>query len=103
MRNSIHLCWKDPDSPSRFKTGVSLHSHTSCSEESLDIVPRYTAKVPYLGRAIRAQQKRYQEIHGKPLDWAQAYWTPPLSPHLAYEVECRQIKRYGLKPLVSKD
>jgi hypothetical protein len=101
MRNPIHLYWKEPAAVTRFKTGVSLHSHTNFSEESLDIVPRYTAKVPYLGSAVRAQTDRYERLHGKPLDFARAYWTPPLSPHQAHALEERQIAACGLKALVS--
>ena len=43
-----------------FRSGVSLHSHTMFSEESLDIVPRYTAKLPYVSRALRRQGARIQ-------------------------------------------
>src|SRR5882724_9002082 len=97
----IHLLWKDPSVVSKFRTGVSLHSHTNWSEESLDIVPRYTERIPYLGPSIRAQQKKYLESTGKPLDFARAYWTPPLSPLQALQLEAKQISAQGLKPLVS--
>lgn len=101
MQNQIHLSWKDANVASQFRTGVSLHSHTNLSEETLDIIPRYTEKVPYLGNAVKAQQREYQRHTGKVLDFGNAFWTPPLSPLQALELEQRQITGLGLKPLVS--
>src|SRR5450432_946596 len=97
----IHLYWKDHSVVSQYKTGVSLHSHTNISEETLDIIPRYTEKIPYLGRSIKAQQQKYLELTGKPLDFSKAYWTPPLSPLQALQLESKQITSHGLKALVS--
>ena len=57
-KNSFQLFWQSPTIPAEFRSGVSLHSHTMYSEESLDMVPRYTAKVPYLGQAIREARRR---------------------------------------------
>ncbi|HEY1951002.1 MAG TPA: hypothetical protein VGG97_28575 [Bryobacteraceae bacterium] len=79
-------------SPS-FRTGVSLHSHTMYSEESLDMVPRYTANVPYLGRAIRRQEAEYQQRTKQSFDFGHAFWTPPLAPRQAYRLEEKQIQR----------
>ena len=98
---NIHLSWKEPSVTGRFKTGVSLHSHTNLSEETLDIIPRYTEKIPYLGRSIKAQQRKYLEKMGKPLDFSNAYWTPPLSPLQAWQLESKQIHDLGLRSLVS--
>ena len=44
--------------------GISLHSHTMYSEESLQMVSRYTARVPYLGHVmfkLEAQKERVLE------------------------------------------
>ncbi|HMF77795.1 MAG TPA: hypothetical protein VK604_19215 [Bryobacteraceae bacterium] len=79
-------------SPS-FRTGVSLHSHTMYSEESLDMVPRYTAHVPYLGRAIRRQEAEYHQKTKQSFDFGHAFWTPPLAPRQAFRVEEKQIQR----------
>jgi hypothetical protein len=73
-----------------------------CSEESLDMVPRYTAKVPYLGAAIRRQEMEYHRLKNKRFSFGDAFWTPPLSPRQAYRVEEKQIKRkFKLPALVS--
>jgi len=44
-------------------------------------------------RPIFANRERYcREAHGFELDYAASYWTPPLPPALAFEVESRQIE-----------
>jgi len=76
-----------------FRTGVSLHSHTLHSRESMDFIGRATAKTPWLSGAIRKQQAKYRALKGRELDLRRAWWTPPLSARQAFEVEKRQIER----------
>jgi hypothetical protein len=76
-----------------YRTGVSLHSHTMYSEESLDMVPRYTAHVPYLGAAIQRQEADYRRRTQQPFDFGHAFWTPPLAPRQAFRLEEKQIQR----------
>ncbi len=91
--------WRLPD---HFKTGVSLHSHTMFSEENLDLVPRYTAKLPYFGNAIQRIRTERAAAQSQPLDFNQAFWTPPLSPRQAYRLEEKQIERqFKLPGLIS--
>lgn len=72
------------------------------SEESLEMIPRYTAKVPYLGSAIRCQQKQYAQNVGVGLDFGRAFWTPPLAPRQAHRLEEKQIQsQFQLPGLVS--
>jgi hypothetical protein len=85
-----------------FRSGVSLHSHTMFSEECLDMIPRYTGNIPYLGSAIRAQQAEYSRRKGRDFDFSRAFWTPPLNPRQAYRLEEKQIQRqFQLPALVS--
>ncbi|HEX4230077.1 MAG TPA: hypothetical protein VHZ07_15490 [Bryobacteraceae bacterium] len=88
----IQFFWQDRSVDKDFHSGVSLHSHTMHSEESLEMIPRYTAKVPYLGAAIRRQEAEYQHQKGDRLDFRCAYWTPPLSPRAAHRLEEKQIE-----------
>jgi len=98
----LHLHWRDPSAVQRFRCGVSLHSHTLHSEESLAFVPRYTGGVPLLSDAIRQQEQRYLARTGQKLDFSRAFWRPPLSPRQAFDVEKRQIEdALGLDALVS--
>ncbi len=57
------------------------------------MVPRYTAKVPYLGAAIRRQEAEYRRQEHRSFDFGRAYWTPPLAPRQAYRLEEKQIQR----------
>jgi hypothetical protein len=90
-KTTFQFFWQDRVVPGDFRSGVSLHSHTMYSEESLNILPRYTGKVPLLRRAL-----------DKNVDYARAYWTPPLSPRQAHRLEEKQIqRRFRLPGLVS--
>jgi hypothetical protein len=102
MTANIQFLWRDRQIDQDFKAGVSLHSHTMYSEESLAMVPRYTAKVPYLGAAIRRQEREYQSRKNDRLDFGRAFWTPPLSPRQAHRLEEKQIQTtFQLPGLVS--
>ena len=100
--SEIFFSWAQAGVARRYRVGVSLHSHTNLSEESLNIIPRYTAKVPYLGSEIRKLEQRYLQRTGRRLQFGDAFWTPPLSPRQAYELESRQLtQELGLFPMVS--
>jgi hypothetical protein len=82
-------------------TAISLHSHTSHSKERLDFIPRLSSLIPILGGLVRAQERRYCDLHGHEFNYFNAWWTPPLSPREALSVERRQIEELGLRPFVS--
>lgn len=66
------------------------------------MVPRYTAKVPYLGSAIRRQENEYHRKNRKHFSFGDAFWTPPLAPRQAYRLEEKQIQRkFRLPALIS--
>lgn len=102
MRESrISFQWQRNSAPA-YRTGVSLHSHTLHSKESLDFVDRATANTPWLGGAIRKQKAKYKALKGYELDLKRAWWTPPLSARQAWDLERKQIERtLGLGALVS--
>lgn len=97
----IHLAWCPDAAWSSMRTGVSLHSHTSHSQETLDFIPRIAGKAPLLREAVRFNEWRYHRVHGKPLDYFDCWWTPPLGPREALRVEREQIQKLGMQPLVS--
>jgi hypothetical protein len=101
MRESrIYFQWQKDATPA-FGAGVSLHSHTLHSRESLDFIQRTTAKTPWLSGAIRKQMNKYREIKGRDLDLKRAWWTPPLSGRQAWDLERIQIEKLGLDALIS--
>ena len=97
------VVWFDRDQTliRQFKTGVSIHSHTSCSKESLEFVGRIFASHPLLSAFLNSHITKASK-HGISLDLNKAYWTPPLCPRSAYDVEKNQIEqRLGMQAHVS--
>jgi hypothetical protein len=87
-QSQISCLWKQPDIACKYRTAVSLHSHTNQSKESLLFIPEFAEKWPLLRWALKGQCKKSV----RPVDFSQAYWTPPLPPKLAFELECNQIE-----------
>jgi len=85
-----------------FRSGVSLHSHTLHSEESLGFIYRLAIGVAPIRMALQHGEARYRAVHGGDLDLRRAWWTPPLAVHHAFQLEQSQIQdRFGLRALVS--
>jgi hypothetical protein len=100
----VHFAWRAAKTgvARRFQTGVSLHSHTMHSEESLSFLPVIARKVPIVRQAVEFEERRYEEKHGHPPNYDAAYWTPPLSEREAFQLERKQItESLDLAPLVS--
>lgn len=98
----ISYLWKDPEAAKGYSTGVSLHSHTNQSKETLDFLANLGAQYRWMRPILRAGERRSRERHNTPVNYAAAYWTPPLTPRLAFDLENKQIeKKLGLMPLVS--
>lgn len=86
---------------SHFRTGISLHSHTMHSKEYLGRLPSYIAKFPIGSYILEREIGRVHLYEGRIFDFKKVYWTPPLSPREAYELERGQIEKTGLAALVS--
>ncbi|MEI9814770.1 MAG: hypothetical protein WDO18_19990 [Acidobacteriota bacterium] len=87
--------------PRPFRTGVSLHSHTLHSKESLNFIYHASRKSALLRAVLRHGAARYKAIHGIELDLNRGWWTPPLAPLDAVQVEATQIEGLGMTPLIS--
>jgi hypothetical protein len=97
MRNTaISLFWREPEIAARFRSAVCLHGHTLYSEECLSFLPRYLRAVPGVSQVVRSCQSG-----PNPVDFSRAYWTPPLTPASALQLERRQISGMNLLPIVS--
>jgi hypothetical protein len=101
MNSTIHLQWKDAAATGRFRTGVSLHSHTLHSRESLDFIYHAATRAPILSAVIRHGASVYRRRHGATLDLTRGWWTPPLGPHDAWLLEKSQIEALDQKAIVS--
>lgn len=87
-QSQISCIWKQPGIAAEYRTAVSLHSHTNHSKESLLFIPEFAEKWP----ALRWALKKWCKKSGRPVDFSRAYWTPPLPPKLAFELESEQIQ-----------
>jgi uncharacterized protein YjiS (DUF1127 family) len=96
------LIHKHSQSYSGFHCGVSLHSHTMHSREYLDRLPGYISRIPVASYIIEWEIGRLHLYTGRIVDFRKIYWTPPLSPREAMNLEARQIEQsIGLPALVS--
>lgn len=98
----LHVYERAANMPRELRAAVSLHCHTYHSKEILSFIPHYAARIPLVAQFFKAEMDRYLTLHGKTIDFTQAFWTPPVSPRQVLEVETLQIEtRLGLPALVS--
>src|ERR1700721_2972297 len=94
--------WREPEAAKGFTTGVSLHSHTNQSKETLDFISELSKDWSVLQRVMRGAERGCSRLTGINPDYARSYWTPPLTPSLAFDLERRQIEeKLQLSGLVS--
>jgi len=97
----ISYAWRDDDATRGFRSGVSLHSHTNQSTETLAHLANFGSKLPWMRPLMTRLETRSAANHGMPVNYAAAYWTPPMTPKLAFNLESGQIEDLGLAPMVS--
>jgi hypothetical protein len=85
-----------------FRSGVSLHSHTMHSREYLGQLPSYISQISIASYIIEREVGRLHLYGGRIIDFRRIYWTPPLSPREALDLEQQQVEQLlGLQALVS--
>jgi hypothetical protein len=99
--STISYLWRDPDGPKGFRTGVSLHSHTNQSRETLDFLANFGNQFPVIRPLLSRLERRAEQMHGVRVDYSASYWTPPMTPKLAFDLETRQIENLDLGAMVS--
>jgi hypothetical protein len=99
--NRISYLWENEDAPESYVTGVSLHSHTNQSKETLDFLANLGNRVGWIKSLIAKCEDRARHNHRIAIDYSASYWTPPLTPKLAFDLESQQIEKIGLQALVS--
>jgi hypothetical protein len=94
--------WREPKAAEGFASGVSLHSHTNQSRETLDFIADLSTDFGFLQPIIRWCEARCFRFSGIRPDYLRSYWTPPLTPRLAFDLERSQVENLlGLPALVS--
>ena len=100
-RTRLRIMHKLESLRNKANTGISLHCHTQHSKEMLDFVPHYAEKLPIIASFWKRENKKYLEREGRPIDFTNAHWTPPLPATEVYEVEKKQIEKTELEAIVS--
>jgi hypothetical protein len=99
---SISYLWREPKAAEGFAAAVSLHSHTNQSKETLDFIAEMSMDWPILQPIMRFAENRSAERTGIRPNYRASYWTPPLTPKLAFDLETKQIEeRLQLPALIS--
>src|SRR5579863_1298647 len=102
MANStISYSWRDKNAERGFRTGVSLHSHTNQSKETLDFLANFGNQFPAIRPFLSRMERRSESNHGVRINYSASYWTPPMTPKLAFDLESKQIESLDLAPMVS--
>ncbi len=100
--SNLFFHWKNNAVCRRYRTGVSIHSHTLHSRECLGFLDGECYKIPIVSQKIADYKANYFQRHGRHIEMNRAWWTPPLSPKQAWMTEKRQIEEVlGLESLVS--
>jgi hypothetical protein len=99
--STISYLWRDKKASQGFRCGVSLHSHTNQSHETLDFLAKWGNQHPWMSNLLTRLEQRSERIHGMRIDYAASYWTPPMTPRLSFDLESSQIEKLDLEPMVS--
>jgi hypothetical protein len=99
--STISYLWRDRGAAEGYRAGVSLHSHTNQSQETLDFLANFGNQYPFMRPLLSRLESRSQAVHGVKVDYAASYWTPPMTPKLAYDLEKGQIEGLNVAPMVS--
>ncbi len=99
--STISYLWRDKTAAEGFRSGVSLHSHTNQSKETLDFLANLGNQYPLIRPLLSRLEQRSERMHGVRINYAASYWTPPMTPKLAFDLETRQVEKLDLAPMVS--
>ena len=101
MTSRISYLWNDPRAAQGFRTGISLHSHTSESRETLSSLAKFGNQYAPMRHLIATLERRSEANHGMRANYKTGYWTPPLTPRRALDLETEQIVGQEMTAIVS--
>src|SRR5262245_29656706 len=88
--------------PPDVRSAVSLHGHSECSRETLEFIPRIARQIPVVSRYFERSLRDYHNENGRPLNFGEWYWRPPVTPQGYVESERSQLEeRLDLPGFVS--
>ena len=101
VNSTVSYLWRDKKAAQDFRSGVSLHSHTNQSHETLDFLANLGNQYPVIRPLLTRLEQRSERMHGVRINYAASYWTPPMTPKLSFMQESQQIEKLDLAPMVS--
>jgi len=102
LQRKVSYLWKEPAAAKAYRAAVALHGHTNHSRESLYFIAEFAANRFFLRHALAAQERRAREKSSITIDFWKGYWTPPLPPLAAFQLERDQIEReLGVSAMIS--
>ena len=99
--STVSYLWRDQKAHRGFRTGVSLHGHTNQSKETLDFLSNLGNRYALIRPLLSRLERRAEEKFGLRVNYAASYWTPPMTPRLAFDLERGQIENLDLNAMVS--
>jgi hypothetical protein len=99
--STISYLWRDQNAARGFNSGISLHGHTNQSHETLDFLANFGNQFPLMRPLMSRLEGRSEHNHGLKVNYSKAYWTPPMTPKLAFDLESKQIEQLDVAPMVS--
>ena len=99
--STISYLWRDPNALQGYRSGVSLHSHTNQSSETLAFLAKFGTQFPAIRPLMARMERKSEANHGLRVNYAASYWTPPMTPKLAFDLERQQIEKLDVAPMVS--
>ena len=99
--SEVLYSWRNPEVTKSFRSGISLHSHTSQSRETLKFLAVLGSRYAFMRQLMDRLEQRAMVNHGMRVDYGLSYWTPPAYPRLAFDLESGQIEKLGLASMVS--
>ena len=69
-QSSVSYLWREPEAAKGFETGVSLHSHTNQSKETLDFISEMSKDWSVLQPIMRWAERRCKRRQSIDLNYA---------------------------------
>ena len=99
--STISYTWRDKNALQGFRSGVSLHSHTNHSRETLDFLANFGNQYPLIRPLLTRLERKSEQRYGLRVNYTASYWTPPMTAKLAFDLESRQIENLDVAAMVS--
>jgi len=62
-QSTISYLWREKLAPQGFRSGVSLHSHTNQSHETLDFLANFGSQYPVMRPLLTRLEQRSERMH----------------------------------------